>query len=111
MKVLIAKLAALGGACALLATASAGAFAQDYDHHDYDHHDRWSHRDDIRVERAGWRSHGDMSSVRRMRHELQVLHAVYDHEIRSGHPAAAMRAHMRANAIRERLRDMRGDIY
>ena len=104
MRTLMGKILAVGGACALLGTASIGAFAQRYD--DY----RW-HRDDIRVERTGYRSHSDWSSVRRLRNELQVLHRVYDHEIKSGHPAAAMRAHMRAERIRARLREMRGEYY
>jgi hypothetical protein len=104
MKTLMGKILAVGGACALFGTASIGAFAQDYGYH------RW-HRDGIRVERTGFRTDGDWSSIRRMRRELSVLHSVYDHEIRSGHPAAAMRAHMRAERIRERIHEMRGDIY
>lgn len=76
------KAAALGGLCALLLGATGGAIAQGY-HHDWHH---------------------PHHAVRARRH-LKVLHAVYAHEIKSGHPEAAMRAHMKAKAIRAHIRN------
>jgi hypothetical protein len=86
MKVLLTRALALSGLCAIFACAAGAAVAQDYHNH---------------------RENGRSGSFQDARAELQVLHRVYDHEIQSGHPAAAMRAHMRANAIRERLRHQR----
>jgi len=85
----LTKIMALGGLCALLGSACTAAVAQDW-------------RPD-RMDRGTDR----ITSVQAARHELQVLHRVYDHEIRSGHPEAAMRAHMRAERIRARLREHR----
>jgi L-serine deaminase len=86
MKVLLTRALALSGLCAVFACTVGAAVAQDYRYH-----------------RENRRSGGFQNA----RRELQVLHQVYDHEIRSGHPAAAMRAHNRANAIRARLREQR----
>ena len=81
MTISLPKVAALGGLCALLLSANGGAIAQGY-HHDWHHH----------------------HTTRHARKHLKVLHAVYAHEIKSGHPAAAMKAHLQAKAIRAHIR-------
>lgn len=92
MKVLLARALALSGLCAVFAGGARVAVAQD----SRDHQDYRNHSEDRRS-----------GGVQNARQELQVLHRVYDHEIRSGHPAAAMRAHIRANEIRARLHERR----
>ncbi len=85
MKVLVARVVALGGLCALFAGIGNGAIAQGYEHRemDYGHH---------------------RPMVRQARQRLQKLHGVYAQEINHGNRAAAERAHLKANAIRARLR-------
>ncbi|HLJ54196.1 MAG TPA: hypothetical protein VKT77_04100 [Chthonomonadaceae bacterium] len=104
MKVNFTRMMALGGALALMLTVGAGAFAQDSDMHRRD-------RDFIRVHSAGYRDRDDMSgwNVARARREIMVLKRTYDHEIRSGHPAMAMKAHLKAKRIREWLRAHNAD--
>jgi hypothetical protein len=85
MKVLLAKVLAFGGLCALFAGVSGAANAQGYEHRDM-------HHGHARV------------AVHRAHKRLQRLHKVYAHDINNGNRAAARRAHLRAVAIRERLR-------
>src|SRR5690348_11882811 len=110
------NLLAVVGLCALFGAAGAGANAQRHDDHgtndsrmhgdDHGMRDSRMHGDD-RGEGGGFRSRLSTTSTRKLRRELMVLKRVYDHEIKSGHTAGAMRAHMRANAIRAQLHERR----
>ncbi len=99
MTILGTKALALGSLCALLLSAGHGAAAQGYDHSRYGHNTRHYGADAQRFGRTGVHP-----GAGRARRRLQVLHAVYNHEIKSGHPAAAMQAHLHAKAIRSRIR-------
>ena len=114
MKVSIGKLLAAAGLCALFGATGAGANAQRNDDermHRNDDHRMGDHRmgDHGRMGGGGFKSHLSEASTRRLRREILSLKAVYDHEIKSGHTAAALRAHRRANAIREQLHERRHD--
>jgi hypothetical protein len=85
MKVIAAKVLALGGLCVLFAGVSNGAIAQGYEHREMDH------------------GHG-RPMVSQAHRRLQKLHTVYAREINHGNRAAAERAHLKAKAIRARLR-------
>jgi hypothetical protein len=101
MKVQLGKMLALGGVCAIMAVVGGSAEAQ----RDY----RRPDRPGIRANSAGYRRSTRWIDPVRARREIAILKRTYDHEIRSGHPAAAMRAHMRASAIRRQLREQRYD--
>ena len=91
MTLSLSKALALGGLCALVLGGGSAVSAQGYDHYNYHHH----------------YGHG----AGRARRHLQVLHAVYNHEIKSGHPEAAMEAHLHAKAIRAHIRARHHDGY
>jgi L-serine deaminase len=103
------NLLAVAGFCALFGAAGAGANAQRSDDHKMDRMGDHGMSDHDRMGGGGFRSHLSEASTRRLRREILSLKAVYDHEIRSGHTAAALRAHRRANAIREQLHERRHD--
>jgi len=88
MKVLLNGTLALGAVLALVGLTGVSAKAQSWGNY----------------RRAGYGS----NQIRRERQEIQDLQAVYAREIRRGHPAAAERAHMRAQRLRERIREQRG---
>ncbi|MCW3096711.1 MAG: hypothetical protein JWL77_2329 [Chthonomonadaceae bacterium] len=97
MKVVLTKVLALGGLCALLVGAGNTAFAQGYDR--YDHHDMgYDHRDMGRDNR---------SIVFGTRQRIQELQRSYARNMRMGNYEAARRAHLQAEALRSRLRDRR----
>jgi hypothetical protein len=97
MKVLITKVLALGGLCALLVGAGNTAFAQGYDRND--HHDMgYDHRDMGRDNR---------SMVFGTRQRIQELQRSYAHNMHMGNYAAARRAHLRAEELRSHLRGHR----
>ena len=88
MKVLLNSTLALGAVVALVGFTGVSANAQSW---------------------GNYRRTGYMNDrVRHERQEIRNLQAVYAREIRYGHPAAAERAHMRAERIRERIREQRG---
>ena len=118
MKVQLCRLLAIGGLGAIMAGVGGGALAQrpdgDFrhrddtmigDNHRMDHGDHMGRMD--RMDHGGRMDRMDRGGfdVRSARRQIAILKMTYDHEIRSGHPAAAMRAHLRARAIRARLRE------
>jgi hypothetical protein len=103
MKVILTKVLALGGLCALLVGAGSTAFAQGYDRNDqnnrYDQNNRFDHRD------MGRDNH---SMVFGTRQRILDLQREYAHDIRIGDYEGARRAHFRAAQLRAQLRDHRG---
>jgi hypothetical protein len=98
------KALALGGLCALLLGAGHAASAQGDAHPGYGRrHHTWQRSADAQT----YGRQGAHRGAARARRHLQVLHAVYNHEIKSGHPEAAMQAHLHAKAIRARIRARR----
>jgi len=88
MKVLLNSTLAVGALVALIGFAGTPASAQSWGNY----------------RRAGYGN----DRIRHERQEIRMLQAVYSREIRNGHPMAAERAHMRAERIRERIREQRG---
>lgn len=98
MKVMLTRVLALGGLCALFAGVGNAASAQDYDRHDYDRmyrHDRYYHREV-----------GPGPSRFELRRRIEEMQHIYARDMRIGDYAGARRAHMRAEELRARLRDM-----
>ena len=93
MKVIFTKMLALGGLCALIATAGSAVSAQGFSHRDGTFPPR----------RVGYGT---------AHQRIQKLQRVYARSVHTGNTAAARRAHWRAQAIRERLRARRhGSTY
>ena len=81
MKVSLTKILALGGLCALFAGASCLAVAQDAMAHGHSRH-----------------------VVHKAKHKIKRLKAAYARNVARGNRAAAEQAHLRAKAIRHRVR-------
>jgi len=96
MKVILTKVLALGGLCALLAGAGNAASAQGYDRYNHSRAGTWSETNYHRRP-TGFG----------IRQRIQDLQAEYAHATRVGDYAAARRAHWRAQQLRERLRERR----
>jgi hypothetical protein len=97
MKAILTKALALSGLCALFAGVGVGANAQGYDHYRYDH--------------DGMSGGGHRPVVHQARQRIHRLQRVYAHSIHNGNTEAARRAHLRAQAIRARLREHRLNSY
>jgi len=100
MKDRLNRMLAIGGFCITLAATCGIAGAQVDPNRRQD-------REDYRIRRAGYTD--TQSEIRRLRRRILECKQVYDHEIRSGHTAAALRAHNRASAARERIRELRNE--
>ena len=102
MTILLNKVVALGGLCALLAGTGTAAFAQGYGDHQDRHFDQAQGRHD-------WHHGQAVTQSERLR--LARLHRVYTKDARSGHYGAAERAHLHAQAIRQDLRAQHHDMH
>jgi hypothetical protein len=87
MKVLLNRTLALGAVLALIGLAGTSATAQTWGNY----------------RRSGYTS----DQIRRERREIEVLQRIYEREMRRGNRAAAWRAHLRAERLRERIRVQR----
>ena len=96
MKVILTKVLALGGLCALLVGAGNAASAQGYDRYDHHRTGYWQETDYHRRP-IGFET----------RRRIESLQREYAHAMRVGDYAAARRAHWRAQQLRERLRESR----
>ena len=81
----ITKTLALGGLCAMLAAAGTAASAQGYGD-------------------GAYRPH---HPIRRAHRAIERQKAAYAHDVRTGHYRAAEQAHLRATALRHRIRRVR----
>ena len=95
MKVILTKVLALGGLCALLAGAGNAASAQGYDH--YGHRSGYWQETDY---------HRRPTSFG-LRQRIEDLQREYAHDMRVGDYSGARRAHWRAQQLRMRLREHR----
>lgn len=91
MKTLLSKVLATGGVCALCAFAGTGAFAQGFGDPYYHSGPRMFH-------------------MRRAQQDIAMLQAAYAHDVAVGDYAAAARDHRKAQMLRDRIRDRRGDF-
>lgn len=93
MKVMLTRVLALGGLCTLFAGIGNAASAQDYDR--IYRHDRFYHHEI-----------GPRPARFEMRHRIEEMQRIYARDMRIGDYNGARRAHLRAEELRLRLREM-----